>query len=90
MSLRSLRMINLTSSSILLGCSIGLLYLLFRTNSLRASISTTMFISSIALTSFLHMLELYFASLSTVVIVMAYLVWRVIPVDTIDTWKKAH
>lgn len=78
------------TSSLMLTASLMLLFLLWRTNSLRTSIATTTTIVTVALTSLLHMFDLYKCSLYFIVIVMCVLVWRVIPHDTVDTWYKEH
>ena len=77
----------LFSSNLLLICSMSLLYLMWRTNSLRSNLPTTIIIVTVGVLSVLHIFELYMLSLVIIFVVMCVLVWRVIPHDDHDTWK---
>ncbi len=80
----------ITSSSLLLASSLTLLFLMWKTNSLRVSISTTTTVSAIGATSVLHIFELYAMAFFILIVVMYVLVWRIIPYDKIDSWHKKH
>ena len=78
----------ITSSSLLLASSLTLLFLMWKTNSLRSSISTTATISAIGATSILHIFQLYAIALYLLLALMYILAWRQIPYDNHDSWHK--
>lgn len=79
-------MIN--QSGIFLLWGVALLFLLWRTHSLRVDIPTTLIICGVTLTGTLHLFGHRDLGLSVLFLVLSALTWRVIPHETKDTWVK--
>ena len=76
------------SSDILLMWALVLLFLLWKTRSLRASVSTTLMVISLVIVALLHRLVGDSGCLSISLATLTALVWRVIPHEKVDRWNK--
>lgn len=75
-------------NSILLVWTTSMLFLMWRTNSLRTSLATTTIVVTMFLMSVINVVFGVAPCLFIMVAVISVLVARVIPHDTIDTWRK--
>ena len=76
------------TSLILLVWTTSLLVLMYRTNSLRASISTTVMAVTMFIIAILHRIYGDVGCLMIMVAVLTVLVARTIPNDIVDKWRK--
>jgi len=65
-----------------------LLYTLFKTNSLKTSITTTSMVITVSMVGVLHRFDFLLVGLFLLMTVLSILVWRVIPHDNADSWSK--
>jgi hypothetical protein len=68
--------------------SSAMLILLWKTNSLQASISTTLTTISVGLAGVFGALHYTDSMILTLIFLLTILVWRVIPHDNKDVWRK--
>ncbi len=80
---------QIISSDIFLMWALVLLYLLWKTKSLRVSVSTTLMVLSLVLVALSHRLVGDSGCLSISLAALTALVWRVIPHEKIDRWSKS-
>ena len=78
----------MTSPNILLICLMAFLFLLWKTNSIMTSISTTQILVTLIVVGVAHKVGCISAGFIILLISMASLVWRVIPHDKVDSWDK--
>ena len=69
--------------------ALALVYLLFRTNSFKTSITTTTIVVTVSAVGVLHRFGFLKIGLFVLMVVLSILVWRVIPHDKADRWSKA-
>ena len=75
-------------SDIFVMWGLALLFLLWRTNSLKTSITTTAMVIGILATGIMHKFGFFIIGLITTMSILSVLVWRVIPHDSVDRWSK--
>jgi len=78
----------IATTDLLVMWSFILLYTLWRTNSLKTSITTTAMVAAVIITGILHHYDYLLVGLLVLMSTMTVLVWRVIPHDKSDTWNK--
>jgi len=71
---------------ILLLWSISMLYLLYRTNSIKVSISTTIIVISMGVIGICQILNCLIIGVLITMIIISGLVWRVLPHNSTDSW----
>ncbi len=80
---------KIVSSDIFLMWSFVLLFLLWKTKSLRVSVSTTIMAFSLVFMALSHRLIGDGGCISIGLLALTALVWRVIPHEKIDKWSKS-
>lgn len=68
--------------------STALMFLMWKTDSFRASYSTSTLVISMFIISILHRLFGEICCLGIMMVVLTVLVWRILPCHKTDTWKK--
>ena len=76
------------ASGILLVWATALVFLIFRTNSFKTSVSTTIMVLCLFATAVLHRLYGDIGCLFLFAAAITVLVTRVVPHDTTDKWRK--
>lgn len=73
---------------VLLAWATAMLFLLYKTNSLKTSIATTAIVLAFFVASVLHMIIGEICDMFIIAATISILVFRIIPYDSTDKWKK--